>query len=46
VRSGVLAEIHALRAVLSELDRAGVDRYLIAGDLVGYGPTRMSAPRS
>jgi membrane-associated phospholipid phosphatase len=42
VRYGVLADIHgnlhALRAVLGELDRAGVDRYLIAGDLVGYGP--------
>jgi predicted phosphodiesterase len=42
VRYGVLADIHgnlhALRAVLAELDRAGVDRYLIAGDLVGYGP--------
>jgi predicted phosphodiesterase len=42
VRYGVLADVHgnlqALRAVLGELDRAGVDRYLIAGDLVGYGP--------
>jgi predicted phosphodiesterase len=42
VRYGVLADIHgnlhALRAVLSALGREGVDRYLIAGDLVGYGP--------
>jgi predicted phosphodiesterase len=42
MRYGVLADIHgnvhALRAVLSALDRQGVDRYLIAGDLVGYGP--------
>jgi predicted phosphodiesterase len=42
MRYGVLADIHgnlhALRAVLSALGREGVDRYLIAGDLVGYGP--------
>ena len=42
MRYGVLADIHgnlhALRAALSALNREGVDRYLIAGDLVGYGP--------
>jgi predicted phosphodiesterase len=42
MRYGVLADIHgnlhALRAVLNALGRDGVDRYLIAGDLVGYGP--------
>jgi predicted phosphodiesterase len=42
MRYGVLADIHgnvhALREVLSALEREGVDRYLIAGDLVGYGP--------
>lgn len=34
----VHANIHALRAALGELERAGVDRYIVAGDLVGYGP--------
>jgi predicted phosphodiesterase len=42
MRYGVLADTHgnlqALRAVLDALGREGVDRYLIAGDLVGYGP--------
>jgi predicted phosphodiesterase len=42
VRYGLLADIHgnldALRAVLRALDRVGIDRYLVAGDLVGYGP--------
>jgi len=42
MRYGVLADIHgnlhALRAVLGALGREGIDRYLIAGDLVGYGP--------
>jgi predicted phosphodiesterase len=42
VRYGILADVHgnlhALRAVLRELERAGVDRLLLAGDLVGYGP--------
>ena len=42
MRYGVLADIHgnlhALRAALGALGREGVDRYLIAGDLVGYGP--------
>jgi predicted phosphodiesterase len=42
MRYGVLADIHgnlyALRAGLEELRRRGVDRWLVAGDLVGYGP--------
>lgn len=42
VRLGVLADVHgnlaALDAVLSRLAAAGVDRYVCAGDLVGYGP--------
>ena len=41
MRYGVIADIHgnaqALEAVTAELDRIGVDRYLCAGDLVGYG---------
>lgn len=41
MRYGVLADIHgnlhALRAVLAETERHGVDRHLVAGDLVGYG---------
>jgi len=42
MRYGVLADIHgnlhALRAVLQQVDRTGVDGYLCLGDLVGYGP--------
>ena len=42
MRYGVIADVHgnldALRAVLRALDRDGVDGYLVAGDLVGYGP--------
>ena len=42
MRYGVLADIHgnlyALRAALDELRRRGVDGWLVAGDLVGYGP--------
>lgn len=42
MRLGILADIHAnlpaLRAVLAELERRGVDRYVVAGDVVGYGP--------
>lgn len=42
MRYGLLADIHgnlpALEAVLGQLRRRGVDRYLVAGDLVGYGP--------
>jgi predicted phosphodiesterase len=42
MRYGVLSDVHgnlqALRATLAALDRLGVDGYLVAGDLVGYGP--------
>jgi predicted phosphodiesterase len=42
MRYGVLADVHgnldALCAVLRSLERHGVDGYLVAGDLVGYGP--------
>jgi predicted phosphodiesterase len=42
MRYGVIADVHgnldALRAVLRAIDREGVDGYLVAGDLVGYGP--------
>jgi len=42
VRYGVLADVHAnlpaLEAALAALERLDVDRYLVAGDLVGYGP--------
>jgi predicted phosphodiesterase len=42
VRYAVLADIHgnlhALDAVLAALKDAAVDGYLVAGDLVGYGP--------
>jgi predicted phosphodiesterase len=42
MRYGVIADVHgnldALRAVLRALERQGVDRHLVAGDLVGYGP--------
>jgi predicted phosphodiesterase len=42
MRYGVLADVHgnlpALEAVLAHLERERVDRYLCAGDLVGYGP--------
>jgi predicted phosphodiesterase len=42
VRLGVLADVHAnlhgLRAAVGAVRRAGVDRWLVAGDLVGYGP--------
>lgn len=42
MRYGVLADVHAnllaLEAVLTSLDRTGVDRIIVAGDLVGYGP--------
>jgi predicted phosphodiesterase len=43
MRYAVLADIHgnlsALVAVLEQLSRARIDRYLVAGDLVGYGPS-------
>jgi predicted phosphodiesterase len=38
VLSDVHANLHALDAVLARLDAEGVERYLCAGDLVGYGP--------
>jgi predicted phosphodiesterase len=41
VRYGVLADIHgnltALRAAVEVLRRRGVERWLVAGDVVGYG---------
>lgn len=41
-RFGVLADIHAnapaLEASLAALRAAGVDRFLVLGDIVGYGP--------
>jgi predicted phosphodiesterase len=52
VRLGVVADIHgndvALRAVLEEADRVGVDRWWALGDLVLFGPrhTRPSPMRS
>lgn len=42
MRYGLLADVHAnlpaLEAVLAALDDAHVDRVVVAGDLVGYGP--------
>jgi predicted phosphodiesterase len=38
VVSDVHANVHALEAVLRALGREGVDRFICAGDLVGYGP--------
>jgi predicted phosphodiesterase len=42
LRYGVISDIHgnlhALEAALRVLSRSGVDEYLCAGDLVGYGP--------
>ena len=42
MRYGVISDVHAnlpaLEVVLAELERAGVDAYACAGDLVGYGP--------
>lgn len=41
-RYGLLSDVHgnlpALRAALSFLERQGVEAYLCAGDVVGYGP--------
>jgi predicted phosphodiesterase len=41
MRIGILSDVHAnwpaLRAVLKTLERRGVDRVLVAGDIVGYG---------
>jgi diadenosine tetraphosphatase ApaH/serine/threonine PP2A family protein phosphatase len=38
VLSDVHSNLHALEAVLAEVDRAGVDEVWCLGDLVGYGP--------
>jgi diadenosine tetraphosphatase ApaH/serine/threonine PP2A family protein phosphatase len=38
VLSDVHANLHALEAVLAEVDAAGVDELWCLGDLVGYGP--------
>jgi predicted phosphodiesterase len=38
VISDVHANLHALETALRVLAKAGVDEYLCAGDLVGYGP--------
>lgn len=41
MRYGILGDIHAnleaLEAVLEEMDKKGVDKYVSVGDLVGYG---------
>ena len=42
MRYGLLADVHAnfpaLEAVLAALDAVGVDRYICAGDVIGFGP--------
>jgi predicted phosphodiesterase len=38
VISDIHGNLHALEAALGVLAKAGVDEYLCAGDLVGYGP--------
>jgi|SRR5215208_3047219 len=38
VLADIHANVHALEAVLESATRIGVDGYLIAGDIVGYGP--------
>jgi predicted phosphodiesterase len=38
VLSDIHGNLHALEAALHVLSKAGVDEYLCAGDLVGYGP--------
>ena len=42
MRLGVISDVHAnldaLRAVVAEVRRRGVDRWVSAGDLIGYGP--------
>lgn len=42
MRYGLLSDIHgnlfALRAAIDRLTRAGVDEWLCAGDVIGYGP--------
>jgi len=43
MRYGILADVHAnlpaLEAARRTLEPASVDRYIVAGDLVGYGPS-------
>ena len=39
ILADIHANLHALEAVLSHARREGADRYLVAGDLVGYGPS-------
>ncbi|MCW2600024.1 MAG: metallophosphoesterase [Frankiales bacterium] len=38
VLSDIHANLHALRAVLTALESRGVESYVCAGDIVGYGP--------
>jgi predicted phosphodiesterase len=42
MKYGILADVHAnlpaLQAVLRRLDPESVDRFIVAGDIVGYGP--------
>src|SRR5437763_975600 len=42
-RIAILSDIHgnavALRAVLADLEAFGVDQIVVAGDLVGFGPS-------
>ena len=38
VLSDIHANLHALEAVLADVDRAGVDEIWCLGDIVGYGP--------
>ena len=40
--TAIISDIHsnaeALRAVLADIDRRGVDRIICLGDIIGYGP--------
>lgn len=38
ILSDIHANLHALEAVLAEVDEIGVDHLVCAGDIVGYGP--------
>lgn len=38
VLADVHANVHALQAVLAQLDREGIEQILVLGDIVGYGP--------
>ncbi|HEX4356282.1 MAG TPA: hypothetical protein VH141_02095 [Pseudonocardia sp.] len=47
MRYGLLTDIHALpalRAAIGCLAGQGVDRWLCAGDVIGYGPCRATWP--